>query len=86
MKAEGKYILHPIGQFRQQFLQFHGTTWSAQNYQIFVYPECKYNLEDFVQEFNPGKKLIKEIMIQESVNEIKMRHKMVGLKPYSEKN
>ena len=69
MKAEGKYILHPIGQFRQQFLRCSDTQWFAENYQVFVYPVCRYNLEDFKDEYDPGNEIKKEIMIQESVHE-----------------
>ena len=64
MKAEGKHILHPIGQFRQQFLHCNGTTWSADNYQVFVYPICKYNLEEFKDAHDINNEIMKEIMIQ----------------------
>ena len=69
LKAEGKYILHPIGQFRQQFLRCSDNQWFAENYQVFVYPKCRYNLDEFVRadEFNVGNEIKKEIMIQESV-------------------
>ena len=60
--------MHPIGQFRQQFLRCTDTEWFADNYQVFVYPVCRYNLMEFVFECDPGNEIKKEIMIQETVH------------------